>query len=142
MKKFTITATETVRDVVEAEDEISAEKMFRARYPATTRILSIDDGYYPPYVRIGDPPQGGSVLVLVRNGARKTYYRDAGQWECDVKMVDGKLLIYEPEGILAHLNNVQLFETTRNDWAKDNAGYVNDVLPVEESPEDADFIPF
>jgi len=126
--KFIITALEKVRDVIEADDAEMAEKRFRAKYPATTEILAIDDdGYYPEYVRVGD--MGGIALQLVREGRKKSYYRIAGEWECNVKMVKGKLLVDEPEGHLEHMNNLPLLETSREDWASDNQGYV----PGEEN---------
>lgn len=42
MNSYTITGVEKVRDVIQATDSESAEKLFRAKYPAVYEILDID----------------------------------------------------------------------------------------------------
>jgi hypothetical protein len=124
--KFFITALEKIRDVIEADDPEMAEKRFRAKYPATTEVLALDDGLYPQYVAVGE--RGGLALRLARDDNNKVvYWRDAGEWGIRAKMVNGKPVVdEEDEDHLSHLNNKPLIEISRKEWAKDNSGYVEE----------------
>lgn len=68
---------------------------------------------YPLYVRFAK----GSALRL--KGA--TYYRDAGLWDVEFKVVNGFLLATSPH---EHLDNAELFEIPKEEWEKDNRGYI------------------
>ena len=116
---------EKVRDVIEADDAQMAEKLFRAKYPATTKILELDDGFYPMYVAVGEID--GIALKLERDNENKPiYYRIAGDWSCSAKMIEGKPFVNEPDGILSHLNNQPLIEINKKKWAEDNRGYTGE----------------
>ena len=59
-----------------------------------------------------------------RNMGTRQYWRDAGLWGINYKWKDGKLFTQNPYRDLKHLNNVELVEITKEQWRKDNEGYV------------------
>ena len=126
MNSYTITGVEKVRDVIQATDSESAEKLFRAKYPAVHKILDIDVMGYPEFVAI--ERKDGTVLCRSRpideapKMGQPYYWRDAGQWGVHAKKVGDQLLIDCPD--LPHLNNLPLIEISAEDWRKDNEGYL------------------
>lgn len=134
MDSYTITGIEKVRDVIQAADSESAEKLFRAKYPAVYKILDIDVMGYPEFVAI--ERKGGTVLCRSRaidhdSAQRRSeepkvgqpyYWRDAGQWGIHAKKVGDQLLIDCPD--LPHLHNTPLIEVSREEWVEDNEGYL------------------
>ena len=68
---------------------------------------------YPIYVSLG-----GSALKL--NGDR--YYRVAGAWETDYKVVNGFLLSEIPAH--KHIHNVELVAISKEQWEEGNRGYI------------------
>lgn len=68
----------------------------------------------PKYVKLGH----SALRLKVRS---KVYYRDAGIWEVEYEIKDGKLLSVSG---MDHLNGVELVEITREEYAKDNYGYL------------------
>ena len=137
--KFVITGIEKVRDVVEAEDQESAQMFFRVRYPAVrvtevniagSRVKlpvkrkkrQIQEGIsfvYPKYVAFRPESEDGGCAL--RRVGKRTYWRDAGAWECNAKIVNGKILVSSRK---KHLNNKPLFEVSEKKWRKDNGQYV------------------
>lgn len=67
---------------------------------------------------------GSSALRLTSDN---TYYRDAGIWEVEYKLIDGKLFSVST---MDHLNNVELIPITEEEWYKDNEGYVKLTIEV------------
>ncbi len=50
------------------------------------------------------------------------YYRDAGSWSVSYKVVDNKLFsVHKYDN---DVNNVELIECTKEEWKKDNWGYI------------------
>jgi hypothetical protein len=82
------------------------------------KIFDYENIVYPPYVCFKE--DGRCALAYAGDGL---YYRDAGHWEVHVHVVDGKILINELENH-PHLHDKELIETTRDQWAKDNEGYI------------------
>ena len=126
MPKFTITGAERVRDVIEAPDEESAEKLFRAKYPAVHSIEDIRNHLYTDYVMIQEASgELHTAMRFVKNNTDTDipmgYWRDAGQWGCEAKVVDGKLLINSPGD---RLDNLPLIGVSQVTWAEDNEGYL------------------
>jgi len=138
--KFVITGIEKVRDVVEAEDQESAQMFFRVRYPAVrvtevniagSRVKlpikrkkrQIQEGIsfmYPKYVAFR--PENEDYGCALRRVGKKRYWRDAGAWGCNTKVVDGKLRV-SAQGHLRHLNGNPLFEVSEEVWRKSNGQY-------------------
>lgn len=74
----------------------------------------------PKYVMFG----GGNVknLGTEMRLAGNFYYRDAGNWRIEFKVVDGKLFSVCKDA--DYLDNVELTPITKEQWAKGNEGYV------------------
>ena len=126
--KYSISGTQKIEGVIEAEDRESAKSLFRDQYPEVD-VMSIEeipdfrrlDVPRPKYVKIVAPT--GPHCAMAREGEGKTaYWRDAGCWGCETKIIDGKLLIDAPG--MDWLDNKPLIEVTNEEWAKDNEGYL------------------
>jgi hypothetical protein len=74
-------------------------------------------GAIPEYVLCGE-----TALRLMGD----KYYRHAGNWEVGFVKSHGKVWINTKDKNLTHLNGLQLIPTTRDVWAKDNEGYIEE----------------
>lgn len=79
---------------------------------------------FPKYACIGAP--GGATLRLISAvGGLAEYHRDAGVWNVNAKIIDGRLMfespyLYGKKGIF----DIPGYAATREAWAKDNEGYI------------------
>jgi len=79
----------------------------------------------PKYVRILYPDgQLGTSLILEDDN---TYYRPAGVWSVTFKVDSNKIIItgIADKKWMKHLHDLELVETTKEFFMKDNEGYVN-----------------
>jgi hypothetical protein len=68
----------------------------------------------PKFVRLNH-----TAFRLVGN----RYYRDAGDWWIDYKIIGGKLFnVFRSN----ELNNLPLISISKEQWFKDNKGYIQD----------------
>lgn len=69
----------------------------------------------PEYVSLN-----GTALKFIKN--RNNYYRHAGDWYVNYYWKENKL--FSKCRFHKQLNNVLLVEITKEEWAKDNTGYI------------------
>lgn len=79
---------------------------------------------FPRYVRLSTYSKCALRLMPKKSNEFRTYYRDAGGWDCRATWVNGKLLITDDAAQLNHLNGSELVPTTKSFWTKDNGGYI------------------
>ena len=85
----------------------------------------------PDYIRAGGTlmRKGQSMYVDVDDDGyelscnRVVYYRDAGQWELDFTIRDGKVIAVG-NGPTEHLDGVELIPCSGKEYREDNRGYV------------------
>lgn len=81
---------------------------------------SINKNRAPMYVKVVLSEDRKIALRLI-NGWE--YYRDAGNWDCSFKYVDGQMVASSShEG----LDGKPLVSCTKKEWLEDNAGYVDE----------------
>ena len=78
----------------------------------------------PKFVRLG---KNGTALRLTTEkilySDKLVYYRDGGAWDTGFRVdkKTGKIFSFIPH--VEHIHNIELIETTKEDWAKDNGQY-------------------
>jgi hypothetical protein len=116
--------------------------LFGAKYPAVFQITEVNaagsriklpikkrkkrtrenDGFvYPKYVAFFPPSEGDDDCCAMRRINKREYWRDAGAWGCNAKIVDGKLLVSTRQ---KDFNNRPLYKVTEEVWRKSNGQYV------------------
>ena len=89
----------------------------------------------PPYVRLG-----GTAMRY--NVDSDQYYRDAGCWSVNYKIVDKKIISDCRYG-LDYLSNIELMPITFEEYCAENVGYFNvDKKRYEEYEEKEDDLPY
>jgi len=70
-----------------------------------------------PYIKLGE---GGTEMRLRANNS---YYRDAGHWEIGYNWINNKLISHFSDNE-DRLNGIEMFEITREEYAKANNQYL------------------
>lgn len=82
----------------------------------------------PNYIRIEVGKNRSTTLYLETLwpcGKKGTYYRHAGAWGFDAKLINGELQITDIAVQGNHLKGNKITETTRADYIENNLPYVN-----------------
>lgn len=66
-----------------------------------------------------------TYLRLIKRESGYYYYRDGGNWDCDIEVRDGKLCA-DLEGA-SLIDGKEIIKTTKAKWKKDNGHYVSDL---------------
>jgi len=107
----------------EIRSRVEAGKSIEGLILPDVRGFIYSKGLYrnlPKYVSI-------SGVALALNGINEQgayYYRDAGQWGVNVIINDSKLIVKDNNPNLSHLDGSEAIETTQEEWARDNEGYL------------------
>jgi len=70
----------------------------------------------PKYASIG-----GVTMRWVKEGY---YWRDNGRWGCDAVWKDSKLVAVSNHRALSHINEIEIIEISRTEWALENGNNV------------------
>jgi hypothetical protein len=147
-KKFLVVGQIEVREIITAENSLSAENKFFDKYPSASIVdtpKEIEESQvpqstypHPKYVMVkykSEPPycalERGSTRYSQSDDESEfltSYYRVGGEWELDAIVKDGKLIVHEPDprSQLNHIHGCELVEVTRDEWGMDNRGYTGD----------------
>ena len=75
----------------------------------------------PVYVRLGKKGTAMELRQLKWEGTYE-YYRAGGNWSVDFR-VDKKGKVFSVRPDMKHIHNIEFFEITEKEWAKDNGEY-------------------
>ncbi len=67
------------------------------------------------------PPQYVSINGISLRLVGDRYYRDAGDWFINYKVIDGVLISCRPDK--KHLHEIPLIEISKSEWEKENNAY-------------------
>lgn len=71
-----------------------------------------------------DLPEYATIRGTAVQHIYKRYHRPAGNWEVRFMWKDGNLVVDEPMGRLKHLHETPIIACSKEDFLKDNEGYV------------------
>jgi hypothetical protein len=95
----------------------------------------------PMFVKFGGEKGGSAMRLRYNDGYNngREYWRDGGAWGVDFTVEDGKILVNEKHSRLKHMHGCELVEITREEWEKENGGYVPSDYTIEEQAYYKDF---
>lgn len=95
----------------------------------------------PHYVMLMS--KSGDNFTCLRLTGKKTYFRDAGDWDVDSRFDEETQTFRSVYPTYENLDGLELRPCAREEWAKDNEGYIDDVDSEDESDDELpDELPF
>ena len=120
----TIAGAETVSDNDPVESLVKAVEAVQKEKANPTKVVVKKipkPAKFPEFIEV----LGGSVVRLVEEkGNTAKYFRDAGVWDVWVKWEDEQLICRNNKGMMKHANGTLARECSKEDWKKDNRGYI------------------
>lgn len=77
---------------------------------------------FPEFAKIVDGKGTEHVFRLVRKNGEARYYRDAGRWTINFRVVSGTTLVSVTD--IEFLNDKVMIPCSHKEWKHNNAGYL------------------